>query len=160
MAIMVITPDMISRYPFFADLNNDQLSVLASVAEGITAETGEYIFHEGDDLCCFYIVIEGAIGVVHESTLLSDQDQKEDILFSAIGPGGAFAWSALVPPHKATASTKALSSCWLVSFDCQKLVKHFEEDCEFGYRMLMKVAQISRDRLRDTRVESLVFSVK
>ena len=157
---MVITPDMISRYPFFADLNHDHLAALASVAEGLTAETGEYIFHEGDDLCCFYIVVEGAIGVVHEAHQEETQGKKEDILFSAIGPGGAFAWSALVPPHKATASTKALSPCWLISFDCSELLKTFEEDCEFGYRMLVKVAQISRDRLRDTRIESLVFTSK
>lgn len=157
---MVITSDMISRYPFFADLSHDQVVTLASVAEGLTTQTGEYIFHEGDDLCCFYIVVEGAVGVVLENPKKEAQDSAEDIVFSAIGPGGAFAWSALVPPHKATASTKALSSCWLVSFDCQKLIEVFEKDCEFGYRMLMKVAQISRDRLRDTRIESLVFTSK
>jgi CRP-like cAMP-binding protein len=151
---------MISLYPFFADLTPEQVAILASVAEGLTAEAGEYIFHEGDDLCCFYIVVEGAVGVVYEVRKTDDQEQKEDVVFSAIGPGGAFAWSALVPPHKATASTKALSPCWLVSFDCKKLIKIFEEDCEFGYRMIMKVAQISRDRLRDTRVESLVFTTK
>ena len=157
---MVITSDMISRYPFFADLDNDQINKLANVAEGLTAKTGDYIFHEGDDLCCFYIVVEGAIGVVHEALQKEDQEPKEDVLFSAIGPGGAFAWSALVPPHRATASTKALSPCWLISFDCKKLLRIFEEDCEFGYRMLIKVAQISRDRLRDTRIESLVFIAK
>jgi len=157
---MVITPDMISRYPFFADLALDHVTALASVAEGLTADTGEYIFHEGDDLCCFYIVVEGAIGIVYEVLKKGDPAQKEDVVFSAIGPGGAFAWSALVPPHKATASAKALSACWLISFDCQKLIKTFEEDCEFGYRMLVKVAQISRDRLRDTRIESLVFTTK
>lgn len=157
---MVISIDMISRYPFFADFNHDQITILANVAEGITKQTGEYIFHEGDDLCCFYIVIEGAVGVVHETPQQEGQEQTEDVLFSAIGPGGAFAWSALVPPHKATASTKALSPCWLVGFDCKKLIENFEVDCEFGYRMLMKVAQISRDRLRDTRIESLVFTSK
>jgi len=157
---MVITPDMISRYPFFADLVPDHVANLASVAEGLTAQTGEYIFHEGDNLCCFYIVVEGAIGVVYEVHKKGNQEQKEDVVFSAIGPGGAFAWSALVPPHVATASAKALSSCWLISFDCQKLNKIFDDDCEFGFRMLMKVAQISRDRLRDTRIESLVFTAK
>jgi hypothetical protein len=44
---MVITTDMISRYPFFADLSQEQIAVLASVAEGITAQIGDYIFHEG-----------------------------------------------------------------------------------------------------------------
>ena len=157
---MVITSDLISRYPFFADLTHDQVATLASVAEGLTADTGEFIFREGDDLCCFYIVVEGAVGILIEAPKKEDQGQMEDVIFSAIGPGGAFAWSALVPPHKATASAKALSSCWLLSFDCQKLSKLFEEDYEFGYRMLMKVAQTSRDRLRDTRIESLVFTAK
>ena len=157
---MVINSDLISRYPFFADLTHDQMEALASVAEGQTVETGAYIFREGDDLCCFYIVVEGAVGVVFETPNKAEQGQMEDVIFSAIGPGGAFAWSALVPPHQATASAKALSPCWLLSFDCQKLIKSFEQDCNFGYRMMMKVAQISRDRLRDTRIESLVFTAK
>ena len=157
---MVITTDLISRYPFFSDLTHTQLETLASVAEGLTIEIGKYIFREGDDHCCFFIVVEGAVGVVIEAPNKEEKNQMEDVIFSAVGPGGAFAWSALVPPHKATASAKALSSCWLISFDCQKLIKVFEQDCEFGYRMLMKVAQISRDRLRDTRIESLVFTAK
>ena len=157
---MSISSDMISRYPFFADFDYDQVSILASVAEGITKQTGEFIFHEGDDLEYFYIVIEGAVGVVYEAHQTQGDEQRNDVLFSAVGPGGTFAWSALVPPHKATASTKALSPCWLVSFDRKKLIEKFEEDFEFGYRMLIKVAQISRDRLRDTRIESLVFSSK
>ena len=157
---MGISSDMISRYPFFADFNRDQISILANVAEGITKQTGEFIFHEGDDLEYFYIVIEGAVGVVYETPQMEGDEQRKDVLFSAVGPGGTFAWSALVPPHKATASTKALSSCWLVSFDRKKLIEKFEKDYEFGYRMLIKVAQISRDRLRDTRIESLVFTSK
>ena len=157
---MVITTDLISRYPFFADLTAEQVALLASVAEGLTVDAGDYIFHEGDDLCCFYIVVEGAIGVVIEVPQKNGSGQMEDVIFSALGPGGAFAWSALVPPHKATASAKALSPCWLISFDCKKLIEIFEENFEFGYRMLMKVAEISRDRLHDTRVESLVFTAK
>ncbi len=158
----MITPELISRYPFFADLKPTHIEILAKIAEGITANEGEFIFHEGDPLCCFYIVIEGAVGIVIETSHFDAKLEKgalrKEVLFSAIGPGGAFAWSALVPPHRATASAKALTPCWLIAFDCQQLLKAFEKDCEFGYRMMMKVAQVSRDRLRDTRVESLVFT--
>ncbi len=73
---MVITSDMISRYPFFADLSHDQVVTLASVAEGLTTQTGEYIFHEGDDLCCFYIVVEGAVGVVLENPKKEAQELR------------------------------------------------------------------------------------
>jgi hypothetical protein len=43
----------------------------------------------------------------------------------------------------------------VIAFDCQKLLKEFESDCRFGYLMMQKAAQISRDRLRDLRIESL-----
>ena len=147
----MITPELISRYSFFADLDLKQLDALASVAEGITAETGEYIFHGGDELHYFYIVVDGAVGIVLE------KDNKPDSVISAVGPGHVFAWSALVPPHLATASAKALTPCWLAAFDRKKLLLEFQKDCKFGYRMMEKIVQISRDRLLDARIESLVF---
>jgi CRP/FNR family cyclic AMP-dependent transcriptional regulator len=150
----MISPELISRYPFFADLELQQLMTLANVAEGITAETGEYLFHEGEEIKFFYVVIEGAIGIIRETI---KGDQKTDSVISAVGPGHVFAWSALVPPYKATASVKALTPCWLIAFDRKKLLKAFQDDCQFGYRMMEKIAQISRDRLLDARIESLVF---
>ncbi len=147
----MITPELINRYPFFADLELHQLEALARVAEGITAETGEMIFKEGTELRYFYIVVEGAVGIVLE------KEGKPDTVISAVGPGHVFAWSALVPPHLATASAKALTPCWLITFDRKKLIHEFQKDCRFGYRMMEKIVQISRDRLLDARLESLVF---
>ena len=150
----MVTPELISRYPFFADLELDDIHSLADVAEGITVKAGEFIFHEGDKLQHFYIVVEGAVGIILEKT---GKDHDAETVISAVGPGHVFAWSALVPPNKATASAKALTPCWIIAFDCKKLYAHFEADCRFGYRMMQKVVQISRDRLLDARIESLVF---
>ncbi len=147
----MITPELISRYPFFSGLELNQLKALASVAEGITVEQGEYIFHEGDELESFYIVVEGAVGIVVE------KDGQPDAVISAVGPGHVFAWSALVPPHLATASAIAFTPCWLIAFNRKKLLHEFQKDCRFGYRMMEKIVQISRDRLLDARIESLVF---
>jgi CRP-like cAMP-binding protein len=150
----MITPELVSRYPFFSDLDLDDIKTLADSAEGNTIESGEFVFHEGDELRHFYIVVEGAIGIVQEGV---GKDKKTETVISAVGPGHVFAWSALVPPYKATASAKAFTPCWLISFDCNKLLSAFEKDCEFGYRMMQKIIQISRDRLLDARIESLVF---
>jgi CRP-like cAMP-binding protein len=147
----MITPELISRYNFFSDLELHQLEGLASVAEGITVEAGKYIFQEGSELTAFYIVVEGAVGIVRR------QEGKEDTIISAVGPGHVCAWSAMVPPHIATASAKALTSCWLIAFNRKKLLSIFQKDCRFGYLMMQKIVQISRDRLLDARIESLVF---
>jgi len=147
----MITPELISRYNFFSDLELHHLEGLASVAEGITNEPGNYIFKEGDELNAFYIVVEGAVGIVRR------KEGKADTVVSAVGPGHVFAWSAMVPPHIATASAKALTSCWLIAFDRKKLMSIFQKDCRFGFIMMQKIVQISRDRLLDARIESLVF---
>lgn len=147
----MITPELISCYHFFADLDLHHIQALASVADGITAEAGEYIFNESDELHSFYIVVEGAVGIVHK------KEGKPDVVISAVGPGHVFAWSALVPPHIATATAKTLTPSWLIAFDCKKLMAIFQKDCRFGYRMMQKIVQTSRDRLLDARMESLVF---
>jgi CRP-like cAMP-binding protein len=66
-----------------------------------------------------------------------------------------FAWSALIPPHTATASGTALTECHVVAFDAEKLLQIFEEQPDFGYLMSVKAGQLIRDRLRDLRIESL-----
>ena len=147
----MITPELISRYPFFSGLELNQLKALASIAEGLTVEQGKYIFHKGDELESFYIVVEGAVGIVME------RENKPDVVISAVGPGHVFAWSALVPPHLATASAITFTPCWLIAFDRKKLLHKFQKDCHLGYRIMEKIVQISRDRLLDARIESLVF---
>ena len=37
----------------------------------------------------------------------------------------------------------------------EELLQTFEEDCRFGYIMTQKSAQVIRERLRDSRIESL-----
>lgn len=147
----MIAPELISRYPFFSGLDFRQFEILAKNAEGITKKVGEYIFHTGDELGYFYIVVEGAVGIILE------KEGKGDTLVSAVGPGHAFAWSAMVSPHLATASSKALTDCWLIAFERKRLMHAFGKDCKLGYRIMEKIIQISRDRLLDARLESLVF---
>jgi len=161
----MISPEVIRRYPFFAGLDHEYIVMLAKVAEEITIEAGEYLFHEGDQLDHFYMVREGAAAIVIEVPA-SNVDHKlaeqftgdmrtKDVVISAIGPGEVFGWSALVPPHDATTSCKATTPCRVISFDAQELLRIFVEKCDFGYLMIQKMAQVVRDRLRDLRTESL-----
>ncbi len=161
----MISPELIRRYPFFAGLNHDQIVTLAKVGSTITVESGHHLFHEGDDLESFYLVVEGAAAFVVEvldreaehklSDLLTGEFQTSEVVISAIGPGEIFGWSGLVPPHQATVGGKATTPCRLAVFDCLELRKIIDEDCQFGYLMIQKVASVIRERLRDMRIESL-----
>ena len=161
----MISPEVIRRYPFFAGLEHEHIVMLANVAEEMKIEAGEYLFHEGDQLDHFYMVLEGAAAIVVEIPA-SNVDHKlaeqftgemktREVVISAIGPGEVFGWSALVPPHDATTSGKATTPCRVIAFDTQELLRIFVEQCDFGYLMIQKMAQVVRERLRDLRTESL-----
>lgn len=161
----MISPEIIRRYPFFAGLTHDQIVKLAQAARELSVDTGHVFFHEGDKLCCFHLVLEGAVAIfvpvpspdaaADIAGQLTGAYKTNEITISTVGSGDVFSWSALVPPYTATASAKALMPSRVIAFDCQKLLKDFESDCQFGYLMMQKAAQISRDRLRDLRIESL-----
>ena len=40
----MITPELISRYPFFADLELGDIKALAETADGVTVNAGDFIF--------------------------------------------------------------------------------------------------------------------
>ena len=161
----MISPELIRRYPFFAGLEESQIVSLAQVAVEEKVAEGHVFFQEGDKVDTFFLVVEGEVAVIIEvpdqaveqkvSGQLMGKLETKDIIISTVGPGEVFGWSGLVPPHEATASAKAKNACWVVAFDGVQLREKFNADCEFGYVMLQKAAQVSRARLRDLRIESL-----
>lgn len=161
----MISPQIIRRYPFFSGLNHDQITALTRVAEETRVKTGHYFFHEGEKLEKFYLVLHGHVSIVMEVPAPDTKQtpsgqptrplQTKDVIISDVGPGHVFAWSALVPPYRATSGAKATTACQVVSFNCLELRELFEADCRFGYVMMQKIAQVSRDRLHDMHLEAL-----
>ncbi|MGD2157127.1 MAG: cyclic nucleotide-binding domain-containing protein, partial [Anaerolineales bacterium] len=141
----MVSPEILRRYPFFAGLSIDRINKLAKVGEEKSFEEEHYFFYEDQKLTHFYLNLEGTIAIVLEvpkrdvEHKVSEQFSRtlltKDIIISTIGPGEMFGWSGLVPPHKATASAKAQTDCRVITFDCDKLLDVFVEDCEFGYTM-------------------------
>ena len=163
----MISPELIRRYPFFSGLNFDQITALARVADEVTVETGHYFFHEGDRLRKLFLVMEGKVDVavsITDRNHVQDVAEQivgnfitEDVTVSSVRPGQLFAWSALIPPYVSTASAKAVTPNRVLAFDSEDLFKIFEEDRNLGYLMLQKVASVLRQRLRDSRIQSLAY---
>ena len=148
----MISPEIIRRYPFFAGLSLDQIKTLAKVASEEKVEAGHFFLREGDEVPYLYLVVEGTA-----NALIELPTKGREIIVSTIGPGDVFAWSALVPPHKATAGVKATAPCRLIAFDRRKLMEAFEEDYQFGYVMMTKTAQLTRDRIANMNIEFLAY---
>jgi CRP/FNR family cyclic AMP-dependent transcriptional regulator len=165
----MISIEMLRRYPYFAGFSTQQLTMLAAVSEELSVEAGHYFFHEGDEIDDFYMVTEGNVSI---SINIPDRESKQsvvqqltnnltmtDVTVSSVGPGSTFGWSALIPPHISTANTKASTDCRVLRFNRTKLQSAINDDCCFGHLLVLKAAQIVRERMRDLRIETLAEHV-
>ena len=161
----MISAEIIRRYPFFAGLTYEQIVLLAKLGDESRVENNHVFFKENDVLKSFYLVLEGAVGIVIEipdhdvkqtvSDQLTGELKTKDIVLSTVSSGNIFGFPALIPPHEANACAKAFVPCQVLEFNCTELLKEFDKDCGFGYVMTQRVAQLAVERLRDLRVETL-----
>jgi len=149
----MVSPELIRRFPFFSGLTMDHLVILAMTAEEVAVPKDHYFIQEGDEVKHLYIILEGEVVIV---TTLPQKDRE--IIVNTLGTGDLFGWSALVPPYAATAGVKAMTTSRVIAFDAEQLHQKFEEDCKFGYLMMLKTAQVIRDRLNALRIETLAYS--
>ncbi len=163
----MISPEIIRRYPFFAGLSMERIKLLANAAVEQEVEAGHFFFHEGDDLEYVYLIIEGAVAILLEppdqevpqtvgAQLTRELDTRE-VVVSTVGTGDIFGWSAIMTPSQASAGAKALTRCRVIGLKRSSLLEAFNQDTEFGYLMMQKLADVIRARLRDLRIESLAF---
>ena len=165
----MITPELIRRYPFFSGLDFEPITTLAMIADEYSVDPGHFFFHEGEKLDKLYFVLEGKVEI---TVSVPDRDHvqdiaeqivgnfiTEDVTVSTVGSGQLFAWSALIPPHVSTASARVAVPSRVLAFESEDLFNIFKKDCEFGNLMLLKVASVIRQRLRDMRIQSLAFTI-
>lgn len=162
----MVSPEMIRAYPFFSGFTLDQVVDLSMAARELEVDAGYTFINENQEVHHFYLIREGkasiCIAVPHRSIKHTFQQQiyrdliTEDVVVSTLEDGELFGWSAIIPPHEATASVKAASPCRVIEFDYQALAPKFEENCCLGHLLTVKAAQVVRERLRDLRIEYIV----
>lgn len=161
----MVSPELIRRYPLFAGLSLEEITILAQAAQEMSVAAGRYFFREGDELDHFYIVVEGKVGIMIDvpdptvrqtvSRQLTGKLITREVVVATVETGEVFAWSALIPPHRATSSARALSAGRVIAFDCHMLRNIFEGNYRFGYQTMLKIALVIRDRLRAMRLEAI-----
>jgi len=166
----MISPEILRRYPFFARLTKEQLTLLANLANEEIVDAEHYFYQEEQELEHFYLVVEGAVAIVFElperdvEHKISDQYfrkiQTKDVVISTAGPGELFGWAGFVPPHCAYAGAKALTPCRVIAFNRREFLAEFDKDPQFGYLMMQRAAQALAQRLRDLAVESLAYLIE
>ena len=148
----MVSPEVIRRYPYFSGISIERINMLANITEEIECEQGQYFHNEGEEIDKVYILVEGEVSLV---TSLPQQDKE--VVINTLGTGDVFGWTSLLPPYTAGAGAKTITDCKLVEFSASKLRTKFEDDYQFGYLMMIKIAQIIRERLDSIVIETLAY---
>ncbi len=151
----MVSPELIRRYPYFSGLSIERINLLAKMAEEIECDADFYFHHEGDDIKKVYIIIDGEV-----SLLTPMPQQDKEVVINTLSTGDVFGWTSLFPPYTAGAGAKSNEKCRLVELNADQLREKFEQDYQFGYLMMVKVAQMVRERLDSIVIETLAYQAE
>jgi CRP-like cAMP-binding protein len=148
----MISPELLRRHAFFADLSAAELEALAAMGAEQPLAAGETLFTEGGRADQFYFLAEGEMETLIET-------DEEDIPLSSIPPGEPVGWSALIEPHVFTASARATRPSKVVAFPRAALAALLQDD-HAAATLMRKLAELISRRLRDTQVQLLSLTAR
>jgi CRP-like cAMP-binding protein len=136
---------LIAEQPFLRGFSTHHLQFFTDSAREMHFAPGESILAEGGPADRFYLILEGSVvlgaeledlGIVHVQTL---------------GPGDGLGWSWLFAPYHLHLSARALTPARTIFFYGAHLREEAEQDHDFGYQLMKRIAELMMRRLRITQ---------
>ena len=124
---------MHARVPRRRGVVEDPLRMLRGAVDSFRLSPGEFLFREGDQGDCMYVVLEGSLDIM-----------ISDAVVETVGEGGIFGEMALIDDSPRAASAIARTACRLVSVDRKRF--HLMVDRNPSFSTL--VMKLMADRLR------------
>jgi CRP/FNR family transcriptional regulator, cyclic AMP receptor protein len=139
--MMQINTSTLADLRFFKGLPEPHLKKFVENAMSAEFRAAEFIFHEGERANCFYVVLDGGVALV---------SRERAQLIETIGPGDLLGWSWLFPPYFWRFSAHAVLPVKAAVFHAAPLREACENDHDFGYELMKRVAEVVVERLQAT----------
>ena len=140
----------IKTIPWFLELGPESLQRLAKIAEVRSFEKGETIFSEGEQHPFLYIILEGRVSlesyVPGHGTMPILTAESLDVI----------GWSSLTPVvRQKTSTARVLEHTNLLAFHAERLISVCEADCDLGFIIMRRLANIVASRMLNHRLHLL-----
>jgi CRP/FNR family transcriptional regulator, cyclic AMP receptor protein len=136
--------------PWFSLMPEDHFNKIVNIGRIFSFEPGQVIFHEGDKEDYLYVVLEGRVAI--EMTV-PGHGRVRILTADAMDVVG---WSSVTPAvRQRTAGARAVLDSRLAAFDARELYILCEEDHDFGYYVMRRLANVVASRLLTTRLQLL-----
>jgi CRP-like cAMP-binding protein len=138
--------ELINKSPFFADLDQDEMQMLAYWLKAYTAPSGTLILKEGQEgNACLCVIVEGTVNIFKQSSPNDDH-----IKIAEIESGASIGEMSVIDGLPLSASAISLTDATILIMtrdDFQKLLK---KNCNLGIKILYRLARLISERLRTT----------
>lgn len=142
----------LAGHPFIHGLSADDIGVFVELGSFAEFEVREVIFEAGGNADRFYLVRSGVV------SLSVDADGSYPRTIELISEGSALGWSWLFAPYKWQFDAVAQTPVRAIMFVAAELRSRFETDPSFGYRVMLRIAEVMAQRLHATRRQVLNLS--
>lgn len=139
----------IAAQPFFEGISAEHLKILSDCAMATKFAREQIIFKEKDLANRFYIIDKGRVALESRTT------EGRLALVETIGAGDALGWSWLFPPYYWHFNARALEDTTAIFFYGTRLRALCDEDHDFGYELVKRMAEVAIRRLESTRKHAL-----
>jgi len=139
----MISSKELRAFEIFQDLTESELENVAQIAQKVEYKAGKRIFAEKSLATDLYLVLAGKVIIK-----MGEDEYDNQLTTDTISPGEIFGWSALTDPFTFTAGAYAQVDTQLLSFDGERLRKHFNINNHVGYKIMMRIASVISQRIR------------
>ncbi len=146
----MISPELLRRYPFFGQLNDEQLKAIAMIAEEKTYPKGAIMVKENMPANKLMLLLEGDVDLIYSG---GGEGAISNALVGSIAPGEILGVSSLIDPYTYICSGRNTIPVKVIEMDAAALRAMFALDQKLGYVMMSKVAAAVLERLKYTQVE-------
>jgi len=143
------TLELLKTLAFLTPATDDELRLLIPATRCEQYPPGKMLFHEGQHIQQVYIVTTGTVALE-----INGPDHRPQ-RFQTVGSGELLGWTPILSSGPMTASARTLTDVQVVAIDGQTILKICENDPQFGFQFMRRIAAAIAARLSATRLQLL-----
>jgi CRP-like cAMP-binding protein len=139
-------------FPFLKSLPPEIQSTLLANATTVRYQPGEIIFRQGSPANRFFLIEEGQV------LLEACSPRHTEVPVQTLRPGDALGWSWLFEPFTWNFQARAIDAVTVLAMDAAHLLRLSNENHDFGYELMKRLARVVICRLQATRRRLVEFA--
>lgn len=139
-------PEELKKIPLFQNLDSDEAAKILGLSERQNYEKGDVVFQQDQEAKKLFIVEKGVVAMVIQLKPGTEQTVVTE------SRGGAFGWSALLPPYRYTTSAKCREPSQLLALDGSKVRELCYKEPSLGVKVMEGLAQFIANRISSTNL--------